>query len=89
MSAAQRRLNHLQSILQENVIDESLLSENLQISNTASFKQSDDDVVIIYAVRTPIGKAKRGVFKDTHPTDLLVSFQKEINVVILMHFFLK
>jgi acetyl-CoA acyltransferase 1 len=31
----------------------------------------DDDVVIVEAVRTPVGRARRGSFKDTSPDDLL------------------
>jgi acetyl-CoA acyltransferase 1 len=38
--------------------------------------KSDDDVVICSAVRTAIGKAKRGNFKDTHPADLLAAVLK-------------
>eukprot|EP01118_Nematostelium_gracile_P005486 TRINITY_DN1737_c0_g1_i1.p1 TRINITY_DN1737_c0_g1~~TRINITY_DN1737_c0_g1_i1.p1 ORF type:complete len:424 (+),score=154.68 TRINITY_DN1737_c0_g1_i1:97-1368(+) len=46
---------------------------NLSIEQTAkSFSKSDNDVVIVSALRTPIGKAPRGVFKETHVTDLLV-----------------
>jgi len=79
-SQAARRLNHLQSILKEDISDFTFSNdEQLEMQNTASsFKQSDDDVVIIHAVRTPIGKAKRGVFKDTHPTDLLVAVLQAI-----------
>lgn len=33
--------------------------------------RSDDDVVIVSALRTAIGKAKRGSFKDTTPDELL------------------
>eukprot|EP00937_MAST-01D_sp_MAST-1D-sp2_P000192 g192.t1 len=33
--------------------------------------QSPDDVVVISALRTPIGKANKGSFKDTTPDDLL------------------
>jgi len=35
--------------------------------------KSPDDVVIVSALRTAIGRAKKGSFKDTHPTDLLVA----------------
>jgi len=35
--------------------------------------QNADDIVIVCAVRTPICKAKRGGFKDTHWTDLLTT----------------
>jgi len=41
-------------------------------------KKSDDDVVIVSAVRTPITKAKRGGFKDTHPNDLLSAVLKGV-----------
>ena len=34
-------------------------------------KKSDDDIVIVDACRTAIGKANKGVFKDTTPDDLL------------------
>ncbi|MFP5481870.1 MAG: acetyl-CoA C-acyltransferase, partial [Gammaproteobacteria bacterium] len=34
--------------------------------------QTCKDVYIVAATRTPIGKAPRGVFKDTRPDDLLV-----------------
>eukprot|EP01120_Amphizonella_sp_Union-15-10_P001541 TRINITY_DN116_c0_g1_i1.p1 TRINITY_DN116_c0_g1~~TRINITY_DN116_c0_g1_i1.p1 ORF type:complete len:427 (-),score=90.08 TRINITY_DN116_c0_g1_i1:62-1342(-) len=34
-------------------------------------EKRDDDVVICSAIRTPIGKANRGSFKDTHWTELL------------------
>ncbi|KAI8515478.1 3-ketoacyl-CoA thiolase, peroxisomal [Branchiostoma belcheri] len=40
------------------------------------FAESEDDVVIVSALRTPIGKAGRGSFKDTTPDDLLVSVLK-------------
>jgi len=43
----------------------------------ASVKR-DDDVVIIAAIRTAIGKAKRGSFKDIHWTDLLVAALKGV-----------
>lgn len=33
--------------------------------------KSDDDVVIVSALRTPIGKARKGAFKDNTPDDLL------------------
>jgi len=46
-------------------------------SSTPS-KKSDDDVVIVSAVRTAITKAKRGGFKDTHPTDMLAAVLKGV-----------
>lgn len=36
-------------------------------------QKSDDDVVIVSALRTAIGRAKKGSFKDTMPDDLLVA----------------
>merc|ERR1719269_524843 len=33
--------------------------------------KSPDDVVVVSALRTPIGRAKKGIFKDTMPDDLL------------------
>eukprot|EP01122_Echinamoeba_exundans_P003282 TRINITY_DN13408_c1_g1_i1.p1 TRINITY_DN13408_c1_g1~~TRINITY_DN13408_c1_g1_i1.p1 ORF type:complete len:440 (-),score=144.81 TRINITY_DN13408_c1_g1_i1:93-1412(-) len=50
----------------------------LSASSAPSPAPSDDDVVIIAAVRTPITKAKRGGFKDTHWTDLLSVVLKEV-----------
>lgn len=46
------------------------------VSDGASAKttpKSDDDVVIVSAVRTALTKGKRGGFKDTHPEKLLSS----------------
>lgn len=34
-------------------------------------QKSPDDVVVVSALRTPIGRAKKGIFKDTMPDDLL------------------
>jgi len=53
---------------------------NVEVSNCAASKhtKSDDDVVIVAALRTPICKAKRGGFKDTHPTELLATVLKAI-----------
>jgi len=47
-------------------------------SFVAGTTKSDDDVVIVAAIRTAIGKAKRGSFKDTHWTDLLVAVLKGV-----------
>jgi len=38
-----------------------------------SCSKSPDDVVIVSALRTAIGRARKGSFKDTHATDLLVA----------------
>lgn len=55
-------------------------NSNVEVSNCAASKhsKSDDDVVIVAALRTPICKAKRGGFKDTHPTELLATVLKGI-----------
>jgi len=45
--------------------------EQVTQNQTSGSTKSDDDIVIVCAVRTPICKAKKGGFKDTHPTDLL------------------
>lgn len=37
------------------------------------FVDRPDDIVIVSALRTPIGKANRGSFKDTHADDLLAA----------------
>jgi acetyl-CoA acyltransferase 1 len=51
-------------------------SPNLVGANPS--QKHDDDVVIVGAVRTAIGKAKKGSFKDTHWTDLLVAALKGV-----------
>jgi acetyl-CoA acyltransferase 1 len=51
-------------------------SPNLVGANPS--QKNDDDVVIVGAVRTAIGKAKKGSFKDTHWTDLLVAALKGV-----------
>lgn len=47
-------------------------------SSLPRFKDSPDDVVIVSALRTPIGKAKRGSFKDTYPDELLAAALKAV-----------
>lgn len=42
----------------------------------AAFPKKGDDTVIVSAVRTAIGRAKRGVFKDTYVEDLLAAVIK-------------
>lgn len=68
-AAASRRLAHFVSALSVDNAEVALAPEY----TAASSAKSDNDVVIVSALRTPIGKAKRGVFKDTHPTDLLAA----------------
>ena len=46
--------------------------KNIRASSVSSYlTPSDDDVVIVSAIRTAIGKARRGSFKDTDPINLL------------------
>jgi len=49
-----------------------------RVDTAATQPKSDDDVVIVDAVRTPIGRSKRGNLKDTHATDLLATVLKGI-----------
>jgi len=74
-----RRLSHFASALKstekENKCEEIPRSLSM-VSTSSRFPKSDDDVVIVSAIRTAIGKAKRGGFKDTHPTDLLAAVLK-------------
>jgi len=74
-TTAARRLAQLRSTLD---VSEQLSNMELVREETASksFPKSDNDVVIVSALRTPIGKAPRGSFKDTHPVDLLVTVLK-------------
>jgi acetyl-CoA acyltransferase 1 len=77
--SVQRRLSHLKNAFQEEN-DTPMLSliPSLTSNVREMHKKSDDDVVIVSAVRTPICKAKRGGLKDTHPTDLLVTVLKAV-----------
>lgn len=70
-ATAARRVAHFTSALATGETD----SANVHVRPvaTAALGKSDDDVVIVSAVRTAVGKAKRGVFKDTHPTELLAA----------------
>eukprot|EP00959_Pyramimonas_sp_CCMP1952_P146911 3074922-Pyramimonas_sp.AAC.1 len=48
----------------------------VQSTSAKQFPISDDDVVICCAVRTPLCKAKRGMFKDTPPDVMLSAAMK-------------
>lgn len=73
MERAARRIQHIASTLNEQPIENGITSME---TSASKHQKSDDDVVIVSAVRTAITKAKRGGFKDTHPTDLLVAVFK-------------
>jgi len=68
LNRAQQIAGHVSSSL---VANPSVVATSVAAKNKA-----DDDVVIVYAARTPIGKSGRGSFKDTHWTDLLVHVLK-------------
>jgi len=68
------RLSHLCKQLDSEQEERAIRASNVS-SYTAA---SDDDVVIVSAIRTAIGKAKRGSFKDTHPTQLLAPVLKYV-----------
>ncbi|KAK6165868.1 hypothetical protein SNE40_022693 [Patella caerulea] len=46
--------------------------------NPTAANNSPEDIIIVSALRTPIGKAKRGSFKDTYPDDLLAAVFKAV-----------
>lgn len=49
--------------------------QNVSIQKCAakSFPNNPDDIVVVEAVRTPIGKSRRGFFKDTYGDELLAA----------------
>jgi acetyl-CoA acyltransferase 1 len=52
------------------------MSAPITPSPTAAFTKSMDDVVIVSALRTAIGKARKGSFKNTTPDTLLSGILK-------------
>jgi len=69
MEVPKKRLNKLLSHLKPN-------HDKVNLVETSSSEKRDDDIVIVSACRTAIGKARRGKFKDTHWTDLLSAVMK-------------
>eukprot|EP01084_Bolivina_argentea_P054728 100362_1 len=68
------RLSHIVSQLNPDHND-----KNIRASSVSSYlPPADDDVVIVSAIRTAIGKARRGSFKDTNAIDLLVPCLKYV-----------
>lgn len=59
--------NHLSISDKRELINESTASTR----EPPRFSNNPDDIVVVSALRTPIGKSRRGVFKDTHGDDLL------------------
>ncbi|BFZ01635.1 hypothetical protein BsWGS_04674 [Bradybaena similaris] len=47
-------------------------------SSTSGGQNSAEDIVVVSALRTPLGKAKRGAFKDTPADDLLAVVLKAV-----------
>lgn len=72
MDATNRRLAHIASTLGSSPV----APQQTAATSSSKFQKSDDDVVIVSAVRTAVAKATRGGFKDTHPTDLLAAVLK-------------
>jgi len=68
-----RRLSHFSEALK--IKEDQPILSTVSTSGKVNSK-SEDDVVIVSALRTPIAKAKRGAFKDTHWTDLLAAVLK-------------
>jgi len=66
MERAQRIVGHLSA---------QPAQQNGFLNNTSN---SEDDIVICSALRTPIGRAKKGSFKDTHPAHLLKAVLKAV-----------
>jgi len=68
----------------QHIVPSSTLTEDNQINGNnvvgtkARSAKSDDDVVIVSAVRTAIGKGRKGTFKDTFPDDMLAAVLKEV-----------
>ncbi|CAL1528211.1 unnamed protein product [Lymnaea stagnalis] len=66
--------NRLQAVFNHIKADTSLSLK----PEACSLENRSDDIVIISALRTPIGKAKRGYFKDTLGDDLLAAVFKAV-----------
>jgi len=75
MEKTSRRIAHIASTIGENPSPQ-IFPQPTGATSASKFQKSDDDVVIVSAVRTAIAKANRGGFKDTHPTDLLAAVLK-------------
>lgn len=75
MESSQRRLRTVLSHLNEQPQAQSV---SVQHTKASLPDKSDNDVVIVSAVRTPIGKSKRGNLKDTHWTDMLAHVLREV-----------
>jgi len=73
---ATRRLNAIGNHLQTSDAPTGLNTAYTAASRAGT--KSPDDIVIVKAVRTPVGKAKRGVFKTLSPEKLLIPVLKNL-----------
>jgi len=71
-----QRVNRIVAHVQASRTEGALASQPCAALSSA--QKSDDDVVICCAVRTAVGKAKKGGFKDTPCEDMLAPLFKEI-----------
>jgi acetyl-CoA acyltransferase 1 len=79
MQHVQHRIQQIYDHLSPSPLSSSQHSLCPQLAYSAKLNEkSDDDIVIVSCVRTAIGKAKRGAFKDTHWTDLLAAVLKGV-----------
>lgn len=66
-------MERVNRIMSQNAAQQPAQAQAQSNATAASARpKHDDDIVIVSALRTAIGKAKRGQFKDTHPTTMLV-----------------
>jgi len=73
--------SHRLSVILGHVTDDPISPINFcptSNSGNPNLRASPDDIVVVSCVRTPIGKAQRGYFKDTHWTHLLAVVLKEV-----------
>jgi acetyl-CoA acyltransferase 1 len=76
----QSRINHRLSVLEAHIQpQQNSEMEGLSAAFTSAVGvKSPDDIVIIKSVRTAVGKAKRGSFKNTGPDNLLAPVLKHL-----------
>jgi len=75
-TSANQRINVITSHLLSTSEVNPSLTQHTPIAK--KFDKSPDDIVIVRSVRTAVGKAKRGSFKDTSPDNLLAPILKNL-----------
>jgi len=75
-TSANQRINIITSHLLSTTEASPSLTQHTPIAK--KFDKSPDDIVIVRSVRTAVGKAKRGSFKDTSPDNLLAPILKNL-----------